>query len=258
MMPSNNVIDIAVPLPTQDPTVEQPTPRYARWRNALKRVLLSAGTRMPTTLVESLTRSLAIVEISNWVASHCSPCSTVTVEKVERVYDLIAERTGGKQTLYLEFGVWKGYSIRYWSRLLKHPQSILHGFDSFEGLPESWTAFYREGSFSEAGQIPEISDDRVKFFKGWFDVILPNYVPPPHDVLVVNIDCNIYPSAKYVLEFLRKMELPKPGGWIYLDEFGSGDHEFRAFREFVDETAMRFELVAQANYMWNVAFRRVA
>jgi O-methyltransferase len=62
--------------------------------------------------------------------------------------------------LYLEFGVWKGYSIRCWSRLLKHPQSMLHGFDSFEDLPENWTAFYREGSFSEAGQIPEVSDNR--------------------------------------------------------------------------------------------------
>ena len=54
------------------------------------------------------------------------------------------------------------------------------------------------------------------------------------------------------------MELPKPGSWIYLDEFGSRDHEFRAFREFIEATGMRFELVAQANYMWNVAFRRVA
>ena len=129
----------------------------------------------------------------------------------------------------------KFYSIRYWSRLLKHPQSMLHGFDSFEGLPESWTAFYRGGAFSEAGQIPEVSDNRVKFFKGWFEERLPNYVSPRHDVLVVNIDYNIYPSAKYGVESLRKMELSKPGSWIYLDELGSRDHEFRAFREFVKQ-----------------------
>ena len=60
---------------------------------------------MPSALVESLTRSLAMVEISNWVASHCSPCRTVSVEKVERVYDLIGDRVSRKQTLYLEFGV---------------------------------------------------------------------------------------------------------------------------------------------------------
>jgi hypothetical protein len=81
--------------------------------------------------------------------------------------------------------------------------------------------------------------------------------PPRHDVLIVNINCNIYSSAKYVLEFLHKMKLPKPGSWIYFDEFGSRDHEFRALREFVEVTGMRFELVAQANYMWNVAFRRI-
>ena len=62
--------------------------------------------------------------------------------------------------------------------------------------------------------------------------------PPRHDVLIVNINCNIYSSAKYVLEFLHKMKLPKPGSWIYFDEFGSRDHEFRAFREFVDAPGM--------------------
>ena len=39
----------------------------------------------------------------------------------------------------------------------------------------------------------------------------------------------------------------------YFDEFGSRDYEFRAFREFVEASGMRFELVAQANSMWNVA-----
>src|SRR5262249_641479 len=178
MMSSSKTIEVPLTFPTKDPTIEQPAPEYTRWRNALKRMLLSGGARMPSALVECLTRSLAIVEISNWVASHCSPSRTVSLEKVERLYDLIGERVGRKQTLYLEFGVWKGYSIRYWSRLLKHPQSMLHGFDSFEGLPESWTAFYRKGSFAEAGQIPEVSDSRVKFFKGWFEETLPNYVVP--------------------------------------------------------------------------------
>jgi len=42
-----------------------------------------------------------------------------------------------KKVLYMEFGVAYGASIRYWSRELKNPTSVFHGFDSFEGLPET-------------------------------------------------------------------------------------------------------------------------
>lgn len=56
----------------------------------------------------------------------------------------------------------------------------LHGFDSFEGLPERWNADHAKGHFSTAGQIPEIADNRVTFFKGWFKEILREYAPPAH------------------------------------------------------------------------------
>lgn len=47
--------------------------------------------------------------------------------------------------LYLEFGVYKGESLRYWARELKHPDSKLHGFDSFEGLPKDFDVNGRYG-----------------------------------------------------------------------------------------------------------------
>ena len=39
-----------IPPATQEPLVTQPPPEYTRWRNVLKRVLLSAGVRVPTIL----------------------------------------------------------------------------------------------------------------------------------------------------------------------------------------------------------------
>ena len=42
-----------------------------------------------------------------------------------------------QRVLYLEFGVFRGRTIRYWSRKLRHPETRLHGFDSFEGLPDA-------------------------------------------------------------------------------------------------------------------------
>ncbi|MBV8139332.1 MAG: hypothetical protein JO121_27440 [Deltaproteobacteria bacterium] len=53
----------------------------------------------------------------------------------QRLFDLIARQIQNKVVLYLEFGVFEGNSVRYWSKLLENPGSMLHGFDSFEGLP---------------------------------------------------------------------------------------------------------------------------
>jgi hypothetical protein len=39
---------------------------------------------------------------------------------------------------YVEFGVYEGYSIRYFSSKMSDPGSTFVGLDSFEGLPEEW------------------------------------------------------------------------------------------------------------------------
>lgn len=51
----------------------------------------------------------------------------------------MAESIADRDVLRLEFGIRKGVPIRQWSRLLRNPRSVLHGFDSFFGLPHDWT-----------------------------------------------------------------------------------------------------------------------
>ena len=63
--------------------------------------------------------------------------------------------------LYLEFGVFEGASMRRWSTALKNPASLLHGFDSFEGLPEDFDFKYPKGHFDVGGSLPDIDDDRI-------------------------------------------------------------------------------------------------
>jgi hypothetical protein len=154
--------------------------------------------------------------------------------------------------LYLEFGVAAGNSMRTWSEFLRHPESILHGFDCFEGLPEAWGECPK-GTFSTGGTVPKIDDRRVQFFKGLFDQTLPMYQPPHRDLVVINIDVDLYSSAIYVLRQLRS--LMRPGTCIYFDEFFSLGHEERAFREFVLETGSRFDCIGATILDSAAAFR---
>jgi hypothetical protein len=171
------------------------------------------------------------------------------------VWDVVASRLRDRQVLYLEFGVAYGNSMRYWSRELKHPGSILHGFDSFEGLPEeggSWT----KGQFSTDGRIPQTDDPRVRFFKGWFHEVLPTYSLPLPETLVINMDADLYSSTIYVLRHLRPHI--KPGTFIYFDEFNHVEHEPRAFDEFMAESGLKFGVVCADKSMAFVFFECIA
>src|SRR5206468_1901540 len=116
---------------------------------------------------------------------------------------------------------------------------VLHGFDSFEGLPEIWSD-KPKGAFSTGGSPPQIMDPRVTFYKGWFEQTLPKYSAPKRDVVIVNMDADLYSSTIFVLRSLK--ELIRPGTYLYFDEFGTFGHEERAFREFVEETKLGFRL----------------
>ena len=47
--------------------------------------------------------------------------------------------------LYCEFGVGSGTTIKHLASKTKH---TIHGFDSFEGLPEDWRTGYEKGTFA--------------------------------------------------------------------------------------------------------------
>jgi hypothetical protein len=157
--------------------------------------------------------------------------------------------------LYLEFGVAEGASMRYWSRLLDNPESRLHGFDSFEGLPEDWAFGWQAGCFSVQGKPPEFDDPRVELFTGWFTDTLPYYVwPESYEKLVVCIDCDLYSSASYVLGAIE--ERISPGTVLYFDEFHHYADELRAFDELAHRTGWSFEILAATRDFSQIAFKR--
>ena len=174
----------------------------------------------------------------------------------EAVFAAIAAEVSDENVLYLEFGVFEGESMRFWSRTLRHPDAHLHGFDSFEGLPEAWTRGHGRGRFSTDGRVPEIDDPRVRFFKGLFEETLPTYEPPRHDRLLINVDSDLYSSADVVLTTLEPFIVP--GTYVYFDEFHDRHHELRAFGELLERSKATFRAVAASKDLQHVAFQRTA
>ena len=58
--------------------------------------------------------------------------------------------------------------MRFWTSINTDPNSQFLGFDSFEGLPETWNKNNKAGTFDAGGRMPMIDDTPVKFIKGWF------------------------------------------------------------------------------------------
>jgi hypothetical protein len=158
--------------------------------------------------------------------------------------------------IYLEFGVYRGDTMRFMASTLDASSATLIGFDSFAGLPEDWNQGARQGHFSTGGEQPSIDDERVSFEIGWFDETVPNFELPPHDRMLINIDCDLYSSASVVLAHLGPRI--SVGDLLYFDEFHDRLNEGKAFYEHISSTLFRYEVLAATRSLSEILFRRVA
>ena len=202
-----------------------------------------------------LNSAVNYMAVGRWMAANGFYTSDRVSRRLE-LYRRLAAQIADKRVLYLEFGVSFGDSIRQWSKLLKNESAQLHGFDSFEGLPSNWHSFAPKGTYSTGGMIPKVDDPRVKFFKGLFEETLPEYVFPDYEVLVINIDCDLYTSASFVLNYLR--ERIRPGTYILFDEFLDRANEQRAFDDFVTATGAHFRLLGATKTFMQVLFECIS
>jgi hypothetical protein len=133
--------------------------------------------------------------------------------------------------LYLEFGVYKAATINLIASLT---QSAVHGFDSFEGLPEDWRDGHDKGEFRVAA-LPAVRGN-VTLHKGWFSDTLPPFLDKERgSVCFLHVDCDLYSSTKTVFSSLADRLIP--GTIIVFDEYfnypGWQEGEYKAFMEFV-------------------------
>jgi hypothetical protein len=81
-------------------------------------------------------------------------------------------RIGRSDILFVEFGVYRGYSLDVFTKRNRSKGSRFHGFESFEELPEGWRG-NRAGRLGTSGQLPNIKDYKVEVVKGWSKDSLP-------------------------------------------------------------------------------------
>lgn len=147
-------------------------------------------------------------------------------------------------TLWLEFGVYSGKTINYISTFTNDK---VYGFDSFEGLPETWREGFDVGTFNKNGIAPQVNNN-VELIKGWFNETLPDFIKTQNKkVSFIHMDADLYSSTKYVLNILK--EYIDNDCIIVFDElvnypgFDGETGELKAFYEFITENNVDYEWI---------------
>jgi hypothetical protein len=158
-----------------------------------------------------------------------------------------------QEGLFLEFGVASGSTLKV--IVEKAPAGTVHGFDSFEGLPEHWRPGFPAGAFATE-QLPDVPG--ANLVVGLFDDSLPGFLEQHRDpVAFLHLDADLYSSTRTVLTALAGRL--REGTVILFDEYfnfpGWEEHEHRAWTEFVAEHGLRFEYLGYTADDEQVAIR---
>lgn len=143
--------------------------------------------------------------------------------------------------MYMEFGVYKGTSINYIAK--QNTNKIVYGFDSFEGLPETWSQRYKKGHF-KLPVLPKVNSN-VELIKGWFDKTILEFkdIHKNFKAAFIHVDCDLYSSTQTIFGLLKSNIVP--GTVIVFDEYfnypGWEKNEYKAFQDFIKDTGYKYE-----------------
>ncbi|HZQ31090.1 MAG TPA: class I SAM-dependent methyltransferase [Mycobacterium sp.] len=142
--------------------------------------------------------------------------------------------------LALEFGVATGTTLGIIAETVAGDRTVV-GFDSFNGLPETWRTGFPAGEFA---QDPPTHIDGATVVSGLFEETLPAFLADNDEpIAFMHLDADLYSSTKTVLDLTS--DRIAPDAVLVLDEFfnypGWQQHEFRAFHEFIEKTGRTFE-----------------
>lgn len=164
------------------------------------------------------------------------------------------KRSAALQGCICEFGVWSGYTLRLMADAA--PGRHVHGFDSFEGLPENWRTGYAKGAFKTT--VPKFTQPNIRLHKGWFDATLPSFLKELEgQISLAHIDCDLYSSTHCVLDNI--IPWLTPGAILVFDDYfnypGWEEHEHKALMEMIRAKRLRVEYLAYNNVWQQVMVR---
>jgi predicted O-methyltransferase YrrM len=200
--------------------------------------------------IERKLQDLALEETARFVAAQMPAVKAFKNDfaLLEHALNAAALDNGG---LICEFGVFKGTTINYLASLTSRQ---IYGFDSFEGLPETWRPNFEKGRF-RLKKLPEVRPN-VILYKGWFEDSLPKFLAEhKQPASFLHIDCDLYSSTKTIFRFFH--DRIRSGTVIVFDEFfnypGWQEGEYKAFGEFVTESGLGYEWLGYCCYHEQVA-----
>lgn len=197
-------------------------------------------------------RIFALHEGAEYARQHMQSAQEFDSKNEVRRAALAAAPRGG---IVAEFGVWSGRTI---NMIADHFGGgiTIHGFDSFEGLPEDWNEQYRKGTFHTQGNLPTVRS-HVKLHKGWFEDTVPPFTTAHkgEPVALLHIDCDLYSSTKTVFDALGGNLVV--GSVILFDEYFNypewREHEHKAFQELVAARSLKYRYISYNQHEWNAA-----
>ncbi len=200
-----------------------------------------------------------ISDLSKWISKNkeCPYNDFYTYKfnysKREDLYEHVIQTQNLDQDFdYLEFGVAKGISFKWWLSRIKSNDARFYGFDTFSGLPEDWGPF-KKGDMNTSNSPPEIDDTRYTFYQGLFQqTLIPflnNYNAQRRKV--IHMDADLYSSTLYVLTQITPFL--KSGDILFFDEFNVPMHEYKAFKEWSTSFYIRYRVLGGVNNFYQTA-----
>lgn len=169
--------------------------------------------------------------VLHWPADLVESC--LPPEKQSGLLDAVA-RVAGVEGDIVECGVYRAGGTLLMADALRTAGSSkrILAFDSFEGMPDAieQDAMSDGRTVYQAGVLSTTSlelvtekvrrfghQERVSFYKGYFDQTMPAAIPPGFRVSLALIDCDQYAGTKFCLEMLYD-KMPR-GGMLLFDDY---------------------------------------
>jgi predicted O-methyltransferase YrrM len=149
--------------------------------------------------------------------------------------------------IYIEFGVYLGYSVNYLAGLVSEQDTTIYGFDSFEGLMEDYPGTgHTAGNLDLGGVLPKVLPN-VTLVDGWFHETLPTFLScHSGQFSFVHFDADTYEATTVALELSK--ERITSGTIAVFDEYlclvnWNTGGEYRAWQEFSQKESIDYSYI---------------